>query len=178
MPRGSQGSGNGSRISQSNPINSTPYGANVVIQPNQTVPFDMSRQANPELANTVYNQQLNQRLKQQSTTPPPVEEEGGILTNLAKGSAVALEGLAKIPRFIYSAAAAPQNFIADTFDIPSLKATYDGFLANTNPNTAVMRQSPLSMLDELGDYYREQGVELGKKTKKYDDGIVQLLERC
>jgi len=38
-----------------------------------------------------------------------------------------------------------------------------------------MRQSPLSMLDDIGEYYRETGEDFGKQTKKYDTGIAESI---
>lgn len=98
----------------------------------------------------------------------------GRALNVAKGLNIAYEGLLKTPRFLYGLGAAPQNFLADKLDMPKLAADYDNFLALTN--TPFAPASPLTMLDQLGDYYKGKANEYGEKTRKYDTTIMGAIQ--
>lgn len=100
----------------------------------------------------------------------------GRALNVAKGLNTAYEGLLKIPRFLYGVAAVPQNALADVLDMPQLAATYDDFLKNTNVEIADVPVSPLTMLDQLGDYYGKEAKGYGERTKKYDENIIGAIQ--
>lgn len=119
-------------------------------------------------------QQIAQNRPQDTLTDPATEPYSGIGNNVAVGLNKAYEGLLKVPRFIYSAAAVPQNFLADQLDIPGLATKYENFLEVTNSPTVT---SPLTMLDQLGDYYGEQAEGYAAKTQKYDDTITGSLNK-
>lgn len=107
-------------------------------------------------------------------TDPETAPYTGIGNNVAVGLNRAYEGLLKIPRLVYSAAAVPQNFLADQLNIPELGAKYENFLSLTNTPAS---QSPLTMLDQLGDYYGEQSEGYATKTQKYDDNIIGSITK-
>lgn len=114
-------------------------------------------------------QQQAQNRPVDTLTDPATEPYLGIGNNVAVGLNKAYEGLLKIPRFVYSAAAVPQNFLADKLDMPELGAKYENFLEMTNSTPVT---SPLTMLDQLGDYYGEEAEGYATKTQKYDDNII------
>lgn len=124
-------------------------------------------------ATEVIQQQVQNR-PADTLVDPSTEPYVGIGNNVAQGLNTAYEGLAKIPRFVYSAAAVPQNFLADKLDIPELGAKYENFLQLTD---ATPVKSPLTMLDQLGDYYGEQSEGYAAKTQKYDDTIFGSLNK-
>lgn len=119
-------------------------------------------------------QQQAQNRPVDTLTDPAIEPYSGIGNNIAVGLNKTYEGLLKVPRFIYSAAAVPQNFLADQLDMPGLEAKYDNFLQMTNATPVT---SPLTMLDQLGDYYGEEAEGYAAKTQKYDDTITGSLSK-
>lgn len=119
-------------------------------------------------------QQIAQNRPQDTLTDPATEPYRGIGNNVAVGLNKAYEGLLKVPRFVYSAAAVPQNFLADKLDIPGLAVKYEDFLELTDSTPVT---SPLTMLDQLGDYYGEQAEGYAAKTQKYDDTITGSLSK-
>ncbi len=96
----------------------------------------------------------------------------GRALNVAKGLNIAYEGLLKTPRFIYGLGAVPQNFLADKLNMPEIATNYDDFLKNTD---TPMAQSPLTMLDQLGNYYGKEAESYGERTKKYDQNITSSI---
>lgn len=119
-------------------------------------------------------QQQAQNRPVDTLTDTSTEPYSGIGNNVAVGLNKAYEGLLKIPRFVYSAAAVPQNFLADQLNMPELGAKYENFLQLTNATPVT---SPLTMLDQLGDYYGEQAEGYAAKTQKYDDTITGSLSK-
>lgn len=119
-------------------------------------------------------QQQAQSRPVDTLTDPATQPYSGIGNNVAVGLNKAYEGLAKIPRLVYGAAAVPQNFLADQLDMPGLEAKYDNFLQMTNATPVT---SPLTMLDQLGDYYGEEAEGYAAKTQKYDDTIMGSLNK-
>lgn len=134
----------------------------------------MSKDPNAKLANDLYSERVRRGTEPKYTPPvaTPVQEEISRLDNLGKGLSSMYEGILKIPRFVYGLAAVPQNFLADQLDMPSLAANYDDFLKNTNTPIA---NSPLTMLDQLGDYYKGDAQAYEKKTRKYDENIISSI---
>lgn len=197
-PQQSPTIGGSSVIGSSNPLNPA-----TVRMPNN---FNFAQQEDPETYNKVQAQkqqakqaqsnrlsELNQvydaaqgqgateAVQQQAQNrpvdtlvDPDTQPYSGIGNNVAVGLNKAYEGLAKIPRFVYSAAAVPQNFLADQLDMPGLAAKYDNFLQMTNATPVT---SPLTMLDQLGDYYSDEAEGYAAKTQKYDDTIMGSLNK-
>lgn len=137
-------------------------------------------------ANEAFNQaqgaDLSENIQQTASNKPldtlmsDVDKQNlpydGRALNVAKGLNTAYEGLLKIPRFIYGLAAVPQNALSSALNMPELAANYDDFLKNTNTPVA---QSPLTMLDQLGNYYGKEADSYGERTKKYDENITSSL---
>jgi len=135
--------------------NENPLG---MMVPEQT-PFNFAQSSNPELYNATVSKQ-----------PNVPEVETSRLNNLGKGLSSLYEGLLKIPRYAYDVAAAPQNALSKLLDNPNIATDYDSFLKQTSIDG--LPSSPLTMLDQLGDYYKGEAKNYEAKTKKYDDNIV------
>lgn len=89
------------------------------------------------------------------------------------------EGIAKIPRYVYDLASVPQNYLAEKLNAPEWKTTYDDVLRATDSVATSLGgiQSPLSILDRVGDYYAGKADQFKEKQVKYDDGIVESLSK-
>ncbi len=84
-------------------------------------------------------------------------------------------GIAKVPRYIYDLASVPSNFIADTFNVPELRTRYEDVLNAAEETTRATlggAQSPLTMLDAMGDHYQGKAQQFKDKQVKYDEDII------
>lgn len=103
-----------------------------------------------------------------------VEKKGTDVTNTLGASLNNLyEGVLKTPRYVYDLFSAPQNFIAEQFNVPELATNYDNFLTLTNSR---MGRSPLTLLDQLGDMYANDAKSFEDKQIKYEKGIYDSLK--
>lgn len=96
---------------------------------------------------------------------------GGAGDSFMAGVAGVNKSLAKIPRFVYGLAAVPQNAAASMLNMPELKANYNEVLE------AGGYQSPLSVIDRLGDIAAGQEDKYNARIKKYDDDIVGSISK-
>lgn len=96
---------------------------------------------------------------------------GGAGDSFMAGVAGVNKSLAKIPRFVYGLAAVPQNAAASMLNMPELKANYNEVLE------AGGYQSPLSVIDRLGDIAAGQEDKYNARVKKYDDDIVGSISK-
>ena len=91
-------------------------------------PLDLMLSAEEMEANEGYwKEQKESFLRQQAAE---MEFSEKLKVDWYKGNLSLGEMLSSIPETLYTLSASPQNFIADTFDIPSLKATPDTFKKN------------------------------------------------
>jgi len=108
-----------------------------------------------------------------------VEKKGTDVKNTLGASLNDLyAGLTKTPRYVYDLFSAPQNFLAEQFNIPDLATNYDNFLRLTDRASAGLGQirSPLSALDGLGDYYEGNAQGFKDKQIRYEKGIFDSLK--
>ena len=96
---------------------------------------------------------------------------GGAADTFMANVAGVNKSLAKIPRFLYDLAAVPQNFAADMLNMPELKGNYNEVLQ------ASEYQSPLSVIDRLGDLAAGEQDKYNDRVKKYDDDIIGSLSK-
>ena len=96
---------------------------------------------------------------------------GGAGDTFMAGVAGVNKGLAKIPRYLYGLAAAPQNFAADMLNKPELQANYDEVLQASG------YQSPLSVIDRLGDLAAGEEDKYNARVKKYNDDITGSISK-
>jgi hypothetical protein len=117
----------------------------------------------------------------------PQETEDSFLAqlgkNLALGSVEIGEGLAGLPATIYKIAAAPQNYLADVLDMPSLKASPEKIEELTGVKNRILdyyeeESDKLSKEVELYalENYEKQGIVESLKSKNYNDAFKQLAE--
>jgi hypothetical protein len=105
---------------------------------------------------------------QQPVAETQVEETSlgeDLYSSLLRGSARLGQGIANTPAFIYDIAAMPQNYIAEEFDIPSLKVSSEG----TGELLGIEE-------NKVADFYRNQVEQSQKKFQsKYDKGITDYF---
>lgn len=88
---------------------------------------------------------------------------GEVTAKLATGSSELGVNVAAVPELLYDVFSAPQNAVADMFDIPSLKTDSDKFKEKTGINNSVK------------EYYQQEVKDLRQKSaevdKKYQFGV-------
>jgi len=90
-----------------------------------------------------------------------------LVNSFLRGSAQLGQSLAETPAFIYDIAAMPQNYIADKFDIPALKASSE----ETGKMLGIENNA-------VADYYRKQvEASQSKFQEKYDKGITDYFSK-
>ena len=101
-------------------------------------------------------------------TTPTKKPDGGVGTSLMKGLASFNESIFKVPRYLYDLAAIPQNAIAELTNTPELRADYD--------NVAQGKVNPLSVIDRIGDYYKNSADYYESKKEKFDKGVFDSIK--
>lgn len=120
--------------------------------------------------------------KQETQPIKPVKERGfasELFYKLAKGSAELGAEIAATPELLYDVFSAPQNFIADQFNLPSLKTDSDKFKKTIGVRNAVkdfykQEVQKLKEQSEQVDRKYQQGIYDSFKSGNYEDGFRQL----
>lgn len=95
--------------------------------------------------------------------------------NFGLGMAGLNQGIFSIPRYVFNLFSAPQNYIAEQFDLEFLRSDYDDVIAQLNSITP-LGKSMLGTLDDLVKYYKLEESAYSKKIRKYDKGIFDNLK--
>lgn len=119
-----------------------------------------------ELSNIQKVQESNKKASEQRDLEKQNYSKIGSLTNkLATGSSQIGADFAAVPELVYDIFSAPQNAIADVFDIPSLRTDAEKFKKTVGVNNVVK------------DYYKKEVEGLKQKAQetdlKYSDGIYE-----
>lgn len=105
----------------------------------------------------IIDKSIQKKIKNAEFKPKEYRDLGSRLVDkLAKGSSQLGADIAAVPELIYDVAAAPQNAIADIFNIPSLKADSEEF------------KKQLNVANTVKDYYQKQVTDLSEKSKQLD----------
>ena len=105
----------------------------------------------------VIDKSIQKKIKNAEFKPKEYRDLGSRLVDkLAKGSSQLGADIAAVPEIIYDVAAAPQNAIADIFNIPSLKTDSEEF------------KKQLNTANTVKDYYQKQVIDLSEKSKELD----------
>ena len=142
-------------------------------------PLELTLSAEEMEANDEYWEKREKSLLMQQAAEMEFSEK--LKVDWYKGNLTLGEMLSSIPETLYTFGAAPQNFIADTFDIPSLKATPDTFKEAYNIENSVLNYY-IEEQEKLGEVqaayneanYSTTGISANFSKGNYEDGFKQL----
>lgn len=110
----------------------------------------------------VIDKSIQKKIKNAEFKPKEYRNLGSKLVDkFAAGSSQLGVDISAVPELVYDVFAAPQNAVADIFDIPSLKADSEEF------------KSKLNIHNSVKDYYQRQVSELNQKSKELDKQYSQ-----
>lgn len=105
----------------------------------------------------IIDKSIQKKIKNAEFKPKEYRDLGSKLVDkFAAGSSQLGADISAVPELIYDVFAAPQNAVADIFNIPSLKADSEEF------------KKKLDVHNSVKDYYQKQVSELSSKSKELD----------
>jgi hypothetical protein len=142
-------------------------------------PLDLVLSAEEMEANEDYWKEQEESFLRQQAAEMEFSEK--LKVDWYKGNLSLGEMLSSIPETIYDISAIPQNIIADTFDIPSLKATSDTAketfgIENSVLNYYIAEQEKLGEVQAAYNEanYSTTGISANFSEGNYEDGFKQL----
>jgi hypothetical protein len=111
-----------------------------------------------------------QEVSKEGQPKPAKKVDGGMATAFMKGINDFNSGLFKTPRLLYDAASSITDTALQALNITETDSNYNDILVSSG------YQSPLSILDRIGDYYTGQANEYEARQEKFSKGIIDSFE--